>query len=144
MLTLELSVWCEQVSVANANWSGPWVSEPFCFPTLQFTNAFWQSRNRGFWRRLMPPSEWQWRRKPGLYSEPEGNFWWGITFSFRQPMRRKRRMWRANIYQPEVFLIHHFILISQEAYCFIYEAQVKSKPWSGGRGGSLMYSTSKA
>lgn len=36
-------------------------------------------------------------------------------------------MWRTNIYQPEVFLIHRFILISQEAYCFIYEAWVKKQ-----------------
>lgn len=44
-----LSAWCEQVSVANVNWSIAWVSEPSCLSVQQLTNAFWQSRNHCFW-----------------------------------------------------------------------------------------------
>lgn len=43
-----VSAWCEQVSVANANWSAAWVSEPSCFSVQQLTNAYWQSRNPCF------------------------------------------------------------------------------------------------
>lgn len=68
-------VWCrwEQVSVANANWTGPRVSKSSCpppAPTLQQqrTDPLWLSRHRCSWRtRLSPTATKTEKKRPEFY-----------------------------------------------------------------------------
>lgn len=96
--------WGEQVSLANANWTGPWVSEPFCSPSaevhryilaeqisplLEGTSGSDCTTNERLlgsavkWRGTSEPLRWWGLRRSGdaagFFSQSAGSGWWICT-----------------------------------------------------------------